>query len=139
MIRRVLRALIPLMTLLASGLSARAQQAVPRATHQIARGMTLGAGDMAGGACDSGCARPGWITRKVIAPGEALVAPAVSAPPVIIAGDSVDVEYHGAQVLLRTRGVAGASGTVGETLLVALMTGARVAAVAMAPGKVRVQ
>jgi flagella basal body P-ring formation protein FlgA len=77
------------------------------------------------------------VTRKVIAGGEALVAPAVAAPPVIIAGDSVDVEHRIGGVRLTTRAVASVSAAQNESLLITLATGARISAIAVSAGKVR--
>jgi len=130
----------------------RAQPAVaPRtrvavAAHALARGVVLSAQDIdwIDGAAVRGAARdgdaavaPGWITRRVIAAGEPLRAPAIAPPPVVRANELVDlvVQRGGAQLTLRGRAARDAA--AGERVTVRVDAARRFDGIAEAPGRVR--
>lgn len=60
----------------------------------------------------------GWLARRALAAGEALVAPAVSPPPLIAAGEPVELEWRSGSVSVRLGGVALQAGTEGEVIRV---------------------
>ena len=93
-----------------------AQNAGPLAARDIARGVELTAGDIAG---DSAAAsRIGWVTRRVIREGEALKEPAVAPPQLVRAGTEVTVRAETGGVLVTRTGTALSSGSFGDRVRV---------------------
>lgn len=118
------------------------------ATRAIARGAVLSADDFtlrdttARGfvsPLDSNVVAAGWVTRRSIAAGEILRAPAVEAPAVVTANSPVQVEFADKNVMLTIRGVAARNGAVGERVPVRTEHGKRIEATVVAPGRVKVQ
>ena len=114
------------------------------ATRVLPRGTTLTADDFAvrdtvfRGAGDTTSVAPGWVTRRTIAAGEVLRAPAVEAPAVVTANEPVQVEWADHNVVLTVRGIAGRSGAVGDRVPVRTELGKRIEATIVAPGRVRI-
>lgn len=122
-----------------------AQGGLPRAAHVIERGSVLVASDFV---IDTSMTRsrrperpasPGWIARRLIKVGEPLVSPAVTPPPVVVAGDSVRVIWRGQYVEVAAYGVAARAAAAGERLTVVLPDGKRVETIATSRGQARVQ
>jgi flagella basal body P-ring formation protein FlgA len=141
---------------------------VPIAAHEIARGVVLAAADIgyqlsersadsvtrnATAPADCGpvrlsdcpTVRPpqsdtlvGWMTRRLIAAGEPLRAPAVEPPQLVKSGDVVDVVYMGDGVRITMRGRATRSAALGERLTVRMDNQRKLEATVVAAGRVRV-
>lgn len=153
--------------LLLGALPAAAVAQPPRiaiAAHEIARGVVLAPADIAylpsegvpehatqdstlpadcGPVRLSDCptVRPllvGWMTRRLIAAGEPLRAPAVTPPQLVKSGDVVDVMYQGDGVLITMRGRATRSAALGERLTVRMDNQRKLEATVVAAGRVRV-
>lgn len=160
-LRVVLLRLLATALLLAWPLLSRAQG--PRAAgglyaaRAIPRGTVLTADDIeVRGAASSSRLAPrsslvGWTTRRVIAAGEPLRAPAVAPPAgaavtapastsgsAVSAGQPVAVVYRDAGVELRLQGVAAQAGAVGARVGVRLDARRRLEGTVVAPGVVRV-
>ncbi|HEY4219248.1 MAG TPA: flagellar basal body P-ring formation chaperone FlgA [Gemmatimonadaceae bacterium] len=128
--------------------AAGAQQATSRhvafATHALARGAVLTADDFQmrdttlRAPLDTAVVAAGWVTRRTIAAGEMLREPAVQAPDVIAANQSVEIEFKDANVLLTLRGTSTRSGALGERIPVRTEQGRRIEAVVVAAGRVRI-
>lgn len=80
----------------------------------------------------------GWMTRRLIAAGEPLRAPAVTPPQLVKSGDVVDVVYQGNGVLITMRGRATRSAALGERLTVRMDNQRKLEATVVAAGRVRV-
>lgn len=112
------------------------------AARRLERGTVLREGDIAfvpappPASAERAAVAPGWITRRVIQQGEVLRAPAVVPAPDVRAASPVAVVTTNGAVQVRVTGVAMSSGIVGDTILVALATGARVRARIEEPGRV---
>lgn len=114
------------------GLSAPARAQKPRtpvAAHDLARGAILTVADIAWS--DSVRApewtrengmqvTAGWVVRRNIRQGEALVAPSVSQPDLVTSGTPVDVVYSVPGVSIKVRGTAVGSGGLGDEVYVRL-------------------
>lgn len=122
-------------------------QRVAVATRTIARGVTLGAGDVAyrdstlsstrSVVADSSPVAAGWVTRRVIAAGEVLRAPAVEPPTAVSANQSVAVEWSDRNVRLTMRGIATRNAPVGSRVSVRMESGRRVETTVVGAGRVR--
>ena len=122
---------------------------VPRlvAARALRPGMTLVAGDLRaephvawGPPLADLEPRPaaGWLVRRAVAAGEALVPPRVAPPPVVAAGQSVRVHWSAGNVSVALEGTALNDAVVGETVRV--RTGRRTGVLTgtvVAPGEAR--
>jgi flagella basal body P-ring formation protein FlgA len=121
-----------------------AQQHVPVATRNIARGAVLTADDFeyrdttSHAPADTNKVAAGWVARRTIMAGEILRAPAVEAPAVVNANSPVQVEFSDGNVRLTVQGTATRNGSLGERVPVRMEFGKRVEGVVVAPGRVRV-
>jgi flagellar basal body P-ring formation protein FlgA len=145
MIPRLVVSLAPLLLFAHAG---NAQQASTRrvavATHAIPRGSVLAAGDvdyrdstLSVGA-DTNRVAPGWVTRRMIAAGEVLRAPAVEPPTAVSANQQVAVEWADQNVRLSMRGIATRNAPVGSRVSVRMESGRRVDAMVVGAGRVRI-
>jgi flagella basal body P-ring formation protein FlgA len=137
---------------LLSAHSGQAQQPSTRrvaiATHAIARGVSLSAGDIVyrdstmnstlGMIADSSRVAAGWVTRRVIAAGEILRAPAVEPPTAVSANQEVAVEWNDQNVRLTLRGIATRNAPVGSRVSVRMESGRRVETTVVGAGRVRI-
>lgn len=110
--------------------------ATPRAARALARGQTLAAADVDGPAGEA-ARLVGWTTRRVIAAGEVLRAPAVAPPAAVRAGETVAVVYAADGVTLRLNGTAAADAPLGGRVTVRVDMRRRLEGVVEAPGVVR--
>jgi flagella basal body P-ring formation protein FlgA len=127
-------------------LRAGTEAVVPVAAHDLERGVTLTAHDIAlqptvawgppGRGEDE--VAPGWVTRRRIARGEPLVTPGVALPDAVKPGDDVRIVYVSGPVELVVMGRAAGSGAIGERVAVRAETGRRLEGVIVAPGTVKV-
>ena len=137
---------------LLSAHAGEAQQAPTRrvaiATRAIARGASLIAGDIEfrdstmastlGMSADSNRVAAGWVTRRVIAAGEILRAPAVEPPTAVSANQQVAVEWSDQNVRLTMRGIATRNAPVGSRVSVRMESGRRVETTVVGAGRVRI-
>ena len=79
---------------------------------------------------------PGWVTHRVIRVGEAIAPPAVTPPPTIALGQSVDfvVSHGGVEISLRATAMY--SATVGDTVAVRLATHQRATGIVAGPSRI---
>jgi flagella basal body P-ring formation protein FlgA len=130
------------------------------AAHDLARGATLGVADIAyanrgalperapGGptAAPAAALEPaaaddplvGWMTRRMIAAGEPLRAPAIAAPQLVKSGDLVEVVWGHNGIVVTMRGRATRSAAVGERIAVRMDAQRKLEGTVVAPGRVRV-
>jgi flagella basal body P-ring formation protein FlgA len=128
------------------------------AAHEIARGSTLTATDIAYAPRDartrerSRSAAPGtnltpavaddslvgFTTRRLLAAGEPLRAPAVVAPQLVKSGDLVEVVWGQDGILVTLRGRATRSAGVGERIAVRVDSQRKLEGTVIAAGRVRV-
>lgn len=102
--------------------------AAPVAARRIARGMILSEGDITtehvvlwgSPASTRSEVAPGWVTRRVVNPGEILRAPAVAPAPLVKAGTSVEFVLHQNGIQLSLQGIATHSASLGQPVLVRL-------------------
>jgi flagella basal body P-ring formation protein FlgA len=124
--------------------------ALPVATRDLARGDTLRDSDMRfvdtllvwrwqGTLPDTTRPQAGWVTRRPIAAGELLRAPAVTAPPIVASGATVRVLYQDGPVRLTLTGVATNSASLGAPVGVRIDRTRRLDGVAVAPNTVRLR
>lgn len=126
-----------------AGVAAQAPNAASMAavaTRRLERGVVLGDSDITfipakGVQQRSSFASAGWVTRRVIQPGELLRSPSVVPAPDVRAASPVAVVTEG-NVHIRVSGVAMEDGIVGDTILVSLGTGSRIRARIDEPGRV---
>jgi len=137
---------------LLSAHAVEAQQAPMRrvavATRMIARGVALSAADLEfrdttmastlGMSGDSNRVAAGWVTRRVIAAGEILRAPAVEPPTAVSANQQVAVEWSDQNVRLTMRGIATRNAPVGSRVSVRMESGRRVETTVVGAGRVRI-
>lgn len=119
------------------------------ATRAIARGETLRAEDIArldtvitwrwSAAPDTTPAQPGWVTRRPIAMGEVLRAPAVSPPAAITSGQPVTAIWQDGALRLVLTGVATNTAALGSTVGVRIDRSRRLDGVAVGPNLVRLR
>ena len=118
----------------------------PVASRRLQRGEALTHGDMAVSTkVVWGAPRPsepvpseGWITQRVITPGERLRIPAVRPPMAVVSGSVVELIWDRGAVGLRLPGTAAGSAALGDTVFVRTESGRRLRGVAVAPGTVNV-
>ena len=118
---------------------------VPVATHQIARGATLSAGDIelrdstmrSGVSLDTNEVAPGWVTRRVINAGEVLRSPAVEPPNLVTANQPVSVEWVDQNIRLTLRGTATRNAAIGTRVTVRMDNGRRIDGTVVGAGRVR--
>lgn len=118
------------------------------AARALQRGDTLRAEDIAlvdtsivwrwsNVAPDTTRAVPGWITRRAIAAGEVLRAPAVGAAPIVSAGSRVSVIYQDGPVRILLSGIAVNNAPLGAPVGVRIDANRRLDGIAVAPNTVR--
>ena len=123
---------------------------LPVATRTLQRGDTLRADDIAlrdtimvwrwvGVAPDTTRPLPGWTTRRAIAAGEVLRAPAVGAPIIITGGASVSAIWQDGPVRVVLTGIATNSASLGAPISVRIDRTRRLDGVAIAPNTVRLR
>lgn len=83
-------------------------------------------------------ARPGWVTRRRVAAGQPLTAPAVAPPAVVEAGATVRAEWRNGTVTLTLPVRALGSAALGEPVAVRTENGRRLDAIATGPGLVEI-
>ncbi|HEX6925032.1 MAG TPA: flagellar basal body P-ring formation chaperone FlgA [Longimicrobiaceae bacterium] len=81
----------------------------------------------------------GWKVRRLIREGEPLRPPAVSPPELVRAGEPVEVLYRGRSVVVRVKGTAAGSGTMGERVLVRVDAHRRLEGVVIGPALVELE
>jgi flagella basal body P-ring formation protein FlgA len=112
------------------------------ATRDLVRGVTVDSADVRieprvvwGVPDPDGFVDPvGMTTERVIAAGEALVAPGVRPPLLVHGGDSVEAVLERSGIVMRVQAEALGSARDGEKLLVRLASGMRTEARVVAPG-----
>jgi flagella basal body P-ring formation protein FlgA len=119
------------------------------AARDLERGETLTAEDFtrvpvpadagAGAGDDAPQELIGWKTRRVIAEGEPLRAPAVAPPDLVNAGEPVEAVFRGRTVVLRVKGTAAGSGAMGERVLVRIDARRRLEGVVIGPALVELE
>jgi flagella basal body P-ring formation protein FlgA len=113
--------------------------AVPVAARVIARGSMLSAEDIADGPASVDAlplvrrATAGWVARRRIDVGEPLREPAVVPPVAAVPGDSVDVVWRDASVMLRVRATLLTAGALGDRVAVRVDAKRRLEGVLTAP------
>ena len=136
---------LALLSIVAAHANAQVRR-VPIATHQIARGTTLTADDIelrdstmrSGGPIDTNEVAPGWVTRRVINPGEILRSPAVEPPNLVTANQSVAVEWVDQNIRLTLRGTATRNAAIGSRVTVRMDSGRRIDGTVVGAGRVRI-
>jgi flagella basal body P-ring formation protein FlgA len=123
-------------------------QGTPRrvavATHVIARGVSLSTNDFEyrdstlHTAPDTSAIAAGWVTRRVIAAGEVLRAPAVEPPTVVTANQPVSVEWIDQNIHLTLRGIATRNASIGTRVSVRMESGRRIDGTVIGTGRVRI-
>ena len=88
---------------------------------------------------DTTRAQPGWITRRAIAAGEVLRAPAVGAAPAVNAGSRVSAIYQDGPVRILLTGVATNTASLGAPVGVRIDATRRLDGIAIAPNTVRLR
>lgn len=120
------------------------------ATRDLVRGDTLRSDDIAvrdsvitwrwnGIAPDTTRAQAGWVTRRHIAAGEVLRAPAVTPPPMISSGATVTAIWQDGPLKLVLSGVATNTATIGAPVGVRIDRTRRLDGIAIAPNTVRLR
>ncbi|HEY0931401.1 MAG TPA: flagellar basal body P-ring formation chaperone FlgA [Gemmatimonas sp.] len=120
------------------------------AARAIARGETLQADDItlvdttivwrwSSIAPDTTRPAAGWVTRRNIAAGEVLRAPAVMAPPVVTSGAAVTAIWQDGPLRLVLAGVATNTAAVGAPVSVRIGSNRRLDGIAIAPNTVRLR
>jgi flagella basal body P-ring formation protein FlgA len=139
--------------LLATALPLRAQapaattlgvtRTVPVATRALPRGASLTPADyqimpavVRPALGQAAPADSGWVTRRPVAAGEALVEPAVGPPALVASGQPVTLIADHPGVRLAIRGTAATSGSLGQRVWVQLDSGRRLRGVVTAPATV---
>jgi flagella basal body P-ring formation protein FlgA len=115
------------------------------ARHALARNVALAAADVRdsvivqwGGPSRAHRGRLGWRTQRPIAVGEPLTTPAVDAPPLIAAGDSVQFVWARPGIRIVLPGIAvGRAVASGDRLIVRLSQGRTLAGIAAGPHRVQ--
>jgi len=119
------------------------------ATRAIARGETLRTEDIVrldtvitwrwSAAPDTTPAQPGWVTRRPIAMGEVLRAPAVSPPAAVTGGQPVTAIWQDGALRVVLTGVATNTAAVGSAVGVRIDRTRRLDGVAVGPNLVRLR
>ena len=102
----------------------------PVAARRIDRGSVLTKGDVAG----PSAAVEGWVSRRVIQPGEPLEPPAVSPPLLVRSRQGVTVRLTSGTIHLLIDGTALADGSLGDTIYIRLDARRRIRAVVSRDG-----
>jgi flagella basal body P-ring formation protein FlgA len=121
---------------------------IPTAARALPRGTVLASSDIAWvdtlasnstlRVLASGTAvAPGWVTRRVVAQGEPLQAPAVVPPMLVRANDVVELVFRRDDVQLSLRGRVSRDAGAGETVTVRIDAQRRFEGIVEAPGRVR--
>lgn len=117
-----------------------AEVSLPVATRRLPRGTVLSESDMrvarVVGRPPRALASPGWITQRVIAPGEVLQAPALAPAPLIKQGDMVHYIVLQNGIELDVLGKAERSANRGDEVAVRLGANRRLRGIAAEPGRV---
>jgi flagella basal body P-ring formation protein FlgA len=114
------------------------------ATHNIGRGVSLSASDFEyrdstlHSTPDTNQIVAGWVTRRIIAAGEVLHAPAVEPPTVVTANQPVSVEWIDQNIRLTVRGIATRNASLGTRVSVRMESGRRVDGTVVGTGRVRI-
>ena len=128
----------------ASAAALGVERSVPVAARALARGVALSPSDYriasvvvrpalaAAAAADSG-----WVTRRAVAEGDALVEPAVGPPALVTAGQPVNFVAQAGSVRLSVRGTAATAGALGDRVWVRMDSGRRLRGIVAAPGTVQ--
>lgn len=113
------------------------------ATRTLPRGAALQQTDMATavrlvrrGSAEGRVPQVGWITRRVIRAGEVLAAPAVTPPPTIALGASVDFIVTRGGIQISLPATAAFSATLGDTVAVRLGSQRRATGIVAGPARV---
>ena len=120
------------------------------AARALARGDTLQVGDIATKdttivwrwnsiAPDTTRVLPGWVTRRNIAPGEVLRAPAVMPPPVITSGARVTAIWQDGSLRVVVTGTATNTAAIGAPVGVRIDPTRRLDGIAAGPNTVRLR
>ena len=120
------------------------------AARALARGDTLQAADIATKdttivwrwnsiAPDTTRVLPGWVTRRNIAPGEVLRAPAVMPPPVITSGARVTAIWQDGSLRVVVTGTATNTAAIGAPVGVRIDPTRRLDGIAAGPNTVRLR
>lgn len=124
--------------LLCGGATSAMAQGVPVAARDLQRGATLRREDIDGGDGE-GSGPVGWVTRRVIAAGEALREPAIMRPNLVRNGDVVQLVWKQGSVELRLVGRAMGSAARGERVQVRVDSRRRFVGVVIEEGLVRME
>jgi flagella basal body P-ring formation protein FlgA len=81
-------------------------------------------------------AQTGWVTRRVVLPGELLREPAVAPMPLVGAGQTVSYTFRSDGIELTLEGVAMNAGSLGSDVTVRLDPHRRVVGTVTGPGRV---
>lgn len=152
----LLLTILLLLVALAPASGAQNRVATPSyvAARPLVRGQVIGVEDvkaLPGAALGTRSASPeprapvvGWITKRTIAAGEPLRAPAVVPPNVIVPGQAVAVVWREPGIEVRLTGVAANAAASGERVVVRVESASRgvsrrLEGVAVAPGLVQIQ
>ena len=145
---RIIALLGTLVLLSSRAAGAQLAQGTPRrvavATHAIGRGVSIGTNDFEfrdstlHAAPDTNQIAAGWVTRRVIAAGEVLRAPAVEPPTVVTANQPVSVEWSDRNVRLTLRGIATRNASMGTRVSVRMESGRRIDGTVIGMGRVRI-
>jgi flagella basal body P-ring formation protein FlgA len=116
------------------------------AARTLARGAVIALEDVRAIDSPRGNPRPaprapvvGWVTKRVIAPGEPLRAPSIAPPNVIESGQPVAVVWREPGIEVRLKGVAANAAALGDRVTVRVDVRRRLEGVAVAPGLVQIQ
>ncbi len=120
------------------------------AARALARGDTLQAGDIAtmdttivwrwnSIAPDTTRALPGWVTRRYVARGEVLRAPAVMPPPAITSGTRVTAIWQDGPLRVVVTGIATNTAAIGAPVGVRINPTRRLDGIAAGPNTVRLR
>ena len=120
------------------------------AARALARGDTLQAGDIAtmdttivwrwnSIAPDTTRALPGWVTRRNVARGEVLRAPAVMPPPAITSGTRVTAIWQDGPLRVVVTGIATNTAAIGAPVGVRINPTRRLDGIAAGPNTVRLR
>lgn len=117
-----------------------AARALPRETALAESDIVLDSASVRWGPPRDRGATPGvgWVTRRLVNAGEPLREPTVGKPIVVKHGEPVEVVYGRGAVLLRVRGTAVGSASVGERVGVRMDNGRRIDGVAAGAALVRI-
>ncbi len=115
------------------------------AARDLERDVVLAEGDIAyrsvvewGAPRAAEAVRPGWVTRRRIALGQPLEAPAVAPPPVVRAGEPVRAVWTRGAITLSLEGVALGTAAVGEKVSFRTESGRRLLGVAAGPALIHI-